>query len=218
MIRKTDFDDKLKSLNQKINSNKAKHLLVENELKNLQTFDSIYLRGKSHFEEDDTQNYLVFQPMQRYFKRVSGAGTRSNIYFWKSKEISNENITAATSSGYSLNPQLSYLRNKTRIEFKGNCLKQDKITYTHGKVVNIYTVYEISENFNISSYSILENCLFGAVSLNADIDKYKYSGYGIGFDRHGFLSHPSGGTGRNVIIFSVDVSSPTKIDNKKKIS
>ena len=60
--------------------------------------------------------------------------------------------------------------------------------------------------------------MFGAVSLtkNADIDKYKYSGYGIGFDRHGFFSHPSGGTGRNVIIFGVDMSSSTKIDNKKK--
>ena len=31
----------------------------------------------------------------------------------------------------------------------------------------------------------LKNCLFGAVTLtkNADIDKYRYSGYGIGFDR-----------------------------------
>ena len=60
--------------------------------------------------------------------------------------------------------------------------------------------------------------MFGAVSLtkNADIDKYKYSGYGIGFDRHGFFSHPSGGTGRNVIIFGVDMSSSTKIGNRKK--
>ena len=33
LIRKTDFDDKLKSLNQKINSNKTKHLLVENKFK-----------------------------------------------------------------------------------------------------------------------------------------------------------------------------------------
>ena len=48
------------------------------------------------------------------------------------------------------------------------------------------------------------------------MDKYKYFGYGIGFDRHGFFSHPSGRTGRNVIIFGVDMSSSTKIDNKKK--
>ena len=62
--------------------------------------------------------------------------------------------------------------------------------------------------------------MFGAVSLtkNADIDKYKYSGYGIGFDRHGFFSHPSGGTGRNVIIFQADMNSSAKIDNMKRIS
>ena len=51
---------------------------------------------------------------------------------------------------------------------------------------------------------------------DADIDKYKYSGYGIGFDRHVFFSHPSGETGRNVIILGVDMSSSTKIDNRKK--
>ena len=59
----TDFDDKLKSLNEKINSNKAKLVLVENELEKLQTFDTIYFRGKNHFDEDGTQNYLVFQLM-----------------------------------------------------------------------------------------------------------------------------------------------------------
>ena len=52
LITKRDFDDKLKSLNTKI--------FVENELKKLQTFDSIYFRGKSHFEKNGTQNYLVF--------------------------------------------------------------------------------------------------------------------------------------------------------------
>ena len=63
LVAQTDFDDKLRSLNQNINSIKIKHFHVENELKKLQTFDSIYFRGKSHFEEDGTQNYLVFQPM-----------------------------------------------------------------------------------------------------------------------------------------------------------
>ena len=85
-------------------------------------------------------------------------------------------------------------------------------------MVNIYTVYEITDNFDDSNYPTLENCLFGSVKLtkNSDIDKYRYSGYGIGFDRKGFFSHPSGGTGRNVIIFGVDMSSSTKIDNRKK--
>ena len=75
-----------------------------------------------------------------------------------------------------------------------------------------------SKTINISDYPTLENCLFGAVSLtkNADIDKYGYSGYGIGFDRHGSFSFPGTGLGRNVIIFGVDMSSSTKIDNRKK--
>ena len=47
-------------------------MLVENELKKLETFDSSYFRGKSYFEEDATQNYLVLQPIIRYFKTVSG--------------------------------------------------------------------------------------------------------------------------------------------------
>ena len=62
----------------------------------------------------------------------------------------------------------------------------DKVTFNHGKVVNIYIDYEISTNVNINDYPTLENFLFDAVTLtkNADIDKYKYSGYGVGFDRH----------------------------------
>ena len=40
--------------------------------------------------------------------------------------------------------------------------------------------------------------------------------YRIGFDVHGHFSHPSGGNGKNVTIFGVDMSSSTKIDNKGK--
>ena len=60
MITKTDFDAKLSSRNRKIAQNKTKHLLVENELKKLKTFDSRYFNGKIYFEEDGTPNYLVF--------------------------------------------------------------------------------------------------------------------------------------------------------------
>ena len=75
----------------------------------------------------------------------------------------------------------------------------------------------MSKNYNISSYPIIENCLFGAVSLakNSDIDLYKYSGYGVGFDRKGQFSFGNG-FGRNVIIFGADMSSSVHVDNKKK--
>ena len=54
-------------------------------------------------------------------------------------------------------------------------------------MVNICIVHEISKNYSISSFPTIKNCLFGAVSLtkNADIGKYKYCGYGTGFDKHG---------------------------------
>ena len=59
--------------------------------------------------------------------------------------------------------------------------------------------------------------MFGAGKLtkHPDIDHYKYSGYGIGFDRKGFFSLGNE-IGRNVIIFGVDISSSSHIDNKKK--
>ena len=66
-MTQTDFDAKMSSLNRKITSNKTKHLLFENELKKLKTFDLSYFIGKSHFDEDGAQNYLVFQSMLEYF-------------------------------------------------------------------------------------------------------------------------------------------------------
>ena len=61
-------------------------------------------------------------------------------------------------------------------------------------------------------------CLFGVVTLtkNADIDKYKYSGYGIGFDRRSSFSFPGVGFGQNIIIFGADMNSSIHINNKGK--
>ena len=69
LITKTDFDAKLSSHDRKITGNKSKHVLVETELKMVKTFDSSCFIDKSHFEEDGKQNYLVFQPMYRYFEQ-----------------------------------------------------------------------------------------------------------------------------------------------------
>ena len=97
------------------------------------------------------------------------------FYHGLSKGLSNESIKANSVSNNIINPVLlSYLDTKMRVKFNGNCLKQDKITYTHGKVVNIYIVYEIFSYSSGDNYPTLESCLFGAVTLtkNADIDKY----------------------------------------------
>ena len=210
---------KLTCLNRKNTSNKSKHLLDENELKKLKTFDSSYFIGKSHFEEDGTQNYLVFQPMYRYFNRTAGVGNDNYIYYWLSKGLSDEKFNIRTPN-HSNSPNLDYYGTKTRVEFNGSVTQCfDSVTFNN-KVVKIYIVYEISKSFNISDYPTPEKCLFGAVSLtkNADVDRYGYSGCGIGFDRNGGFSFPGTRSGRNVIIFGVDMISSTKIDKREKYS
>ena len=134
-------------------------------------------------EEDGIQNYLVLQLINRYFKTISGV---ANIYFWQSKGLLDERINSVKTTNYSITPSLDYYGTRTRVEFNGSYLKQDKVTFNHGKVVNIYIVYEIRKRLNIRYYPTLENCLFRAVSLtkNADIDQYKNSVYEMGFDRH----------------------------------
>ena len=138
-MTKPDFDAKLSSLNRKITENKTKPLLVENELKKLKTSDSSYFRGKSHFDEDVTQNYLVFQP------------TANTLYIssWKSKGLSDETIKPPATSDNSLTPLIDYLGNKIRLKFSGSCLKQPKLQYTHGTIVNIYIVYELGASLTI---------------------------------------------------------------------
>ena len=92
-------------------------------------------------------------------------------------------------------------------------------TINHPKnVVNIYIVYELDAAGSNINGPTLKNCLFGAVTLtkNTDIDKYGYSGYGIGFDRKSSFSFPGGGFGQNVLIFGVDMSSSAHINNYKK--
>ena len=152
------------SLNRKITANKTTHLLVQNELNKLKTFDSTYFIEKSHFEEDGVQNYLVFQPINKYFKSI----TNSNyILSWIFKGLSNESIKPPSAPNNFLTPSLNYLDTKTRVKFSGKCLKQDKVTYNHGNIVNIYIVYEINKKDNtVISDPTLHNCLFGAVTFN----------------------------------------------------
>ena len=87
LITKTDFDAKLSNLHRKNISNKSKHLLVENQLKKLKTFDYGYLTSKSFFDKDGSQNYLIFQPVLKCFT-LNG----SLITGWKSIELSNQSI------------------------------------------------------------------------------------------------------------------------------
>ena len=209
LVKKTDFDNKLSNLNRKFVSNKTKDISIAKEWS--------YFHGQSYFDEDGNQSYHIFQPISKYLK-VAYIDDINYILSWKSKGLNDVKIESIKTNNYSLNPRIDhYDMSKIRIKFNGSFLNRFPPTILHGDIVNIYIVYEITSDYSSINYPTLENCLFGSVKLtkNADIDKYGYSGYGIGFDRETSFSIGNK-IGKNVIIFGVDLSSSSKIDNRKK--
>ena len=150
-MTKTYFDDKLLNLNRKVTKNKTDHLLVQNELKKLKTFYLSYFIRKNYFGEYGTQNYLVFQPIYRCFK-INAIDITNYVLSWKSKGSSDETIKLPATSNNSLTPTLSYYNeSKIWVKFTGSCLKQDKVTFNHRKIVDIYIVYELGASSSSNS-------------------------------------------------------------------
>ena len=118
LTTKTDFDAKLSGLNRKIASNKTRDLLIENELKKLKTFDLGCFIGKSHFDEDDAQNYLIFQAILKYFALNSNWITK-----WKSKGLSNVSFEVVSKTDNTLTPSVNYYGDKIRLRFTGSILQ-----------------------------------------------------------------------------------------------
>ena len=103
----------MSSLNRKITANKAKHFLNDN--------DWSHYRGKQYFDEGSgKQNYLVFLPINKYFKLNSVANAADYVLLWQSKDLSNENIKPPTTSDNSLTSELNYYVTKTEIKYTGS--------------------------------------------------------------------------------------------------
>ena len=91
----------------------------------------------------------------------------SNLYYvssWNSKGLSNERLKPPTTFDNSLTPILDYYDgSKIKVSFDRGCLKKDKVTFNHGKIVNICILYEIIRiayiNGGRDSNLTVENCL-----------------------------------------------------------
>ena len=210
LIRKPEFDFKLKSISDRVTLNKSKQLLVEDEPKKIEKFDAAYFRGKIYFDgSDGTQNYLVFKPMYKFFK-TSVKGITTYVSSWGSKGLSNKKNCSVTTSNFNQAPSLACDNVRIKLKSVGALLKQDKITCNHGTTVNIYIVYRLSPS--ITSDITLENCLSGAVKLTKNLKITTYSGYGMAFDSNEvFLIQ---GYGKNIIIFGADLSSSVHANNR----
>ena len=145
----------------------------------------------------------------------------SKVIAWKSKGLSDESVKTPSKSDDIINPMKYYFDNsKIQVKLSGDCLKQEKGTSLHKKMVNIYIVFEINLwPFPVGQDFTFGNSWFGAVKFttNVDPDNYKHSGCANEFDASGSFSLSDGsGFGKNVIISGVDMSSSVRIDNKKK--
>ena len=150
-----DSDNSVSNHDSKIAANKTNITSNENKFKKLKTFDSSYFRGRSHLE-DGTQNYLVFQPLNKYFKVIASTDYASS---WKSKGLSAKTITPPAISDNSLTPALSYYGTKTRVKLYGSCLKHTRVLYTHGTIANIYIAQELGASGSHSDDPTLKNCV-----------------------------------------------------------
>ena len=102
--------------------------------------------------------------------------------------------------------------------FHGHCLIKNNISIPE-QVINLYISYTLGPQLRNSNTDFtLSNCLFGSVKLttNADLDKYKYTAFNIGFHSHSDFLFTEGSYGKNVIIFGVDMTSSVHVDNKGK--
>ena len=202
-------DKKLTSFNRKITSNKTKYLEVQKKLNSLITKDYNFFLGRIYFTSNDgSQNTFVYQPTLDTLELKKDKGT-DYVLSWKSNGVYNSKLKPLYTaflhsiklSGYNLG-----------IKFNNNPLAVEQNGYLT-KIVNIYIFYDLDAWPNLRNFT-LTNCLFGATNIvkNGDKEKYVYNGYRIAFDGKCEWSFASD-YARNVIIFGVDNSSSSHVDN-----
>ena len=139
------------------------------------------LNGAKYFSSEIIQNYLVFIPVKKCIKYFSGT---TLINPWKSNGMSEENIENITKSDSPFAPTFVDHHVLPDINFNRHCLINNNI-FIHKKVINIFISYILNRWSTVLNTDFtLASCLLRSVKLtkNADLGKYKYSGYDIGFD------------------------------------
>ena len=169
----------------------------------------------NYFVEDGSQNYLVLQPVLSIFKHLL-----VQIKFWQEnvKDCQKRILQLQLHRAIILSQHWLLFITGIGTKYKGNCLAQDNMCFTHRNVVNLFIVYKLGTwARHLNTDFTLDDCLFEAVKLtnNADPGTHEYSGYGIGFDARSQFLLSNGEWGKDVIL-GVDNSSSIHADNRKK--
>ena len=203
-------DDKVKKNITDIVTAKSSLLHNKSVLDDLER-EASFNRGFYYYNQ---QSYFLFEPKSKSFTKNGGA-----IHEWISTGIHNDsNNTDLFSVNNSNNnsPTLLNTNNRLGVTFNGNYMKQNKLGYAHGKIVNLYIVYELKNRRVDRPDFAVQNGMFGAVKVtkHANTSHYKYEKYGICFDGESSFSFGNRKDAKNVIIFGVNTSNSSHSTNK----
>ena len=216
-LKSKHIADEVKKVDDKVKKNITDILNAKTSLEhNKSVIDDLereasFNRGFYYYTQ---QSYFLFESKSKSCTRNGEA-----IHAWISTGIHNDsNNTDLFSVNNSNNnsPTLLNKNNRLGVTFNGNYMKQNKLGHSHGKIVNLYIVYELKNRRIDSPDFTVQNGLFGAVKItkNVNISHYKYEGYGICFDVESSFSFGNRIDAKNVIIFGVNNSNSSHSTKK----
>ena len=204
--------------------------------------DILALKNKLQQKEDtiNENGFSIFRGFFSYLQQnILVYECKVNSFIFNNKKISKWESTGVLnrSDYYSMNGikdtknETPILKNdeKMYVYLKGSHFQQNNVLTLNNdhvindSVVNIYIVYKLDPITSRDTTFTIQNALFGAMKItkNADTSKYNYKGYGICFDESEEFTHvrkrgnfSDTATGRNVIIFGVDMSFSKHANNK----
>ena len=216
-LKNQHIADEVKNFDDKVKKNITDIVTAKNSLlHNKSVLDD--LEREAHFNKRfyyySQQSYFLFEPKSKSFTRNEGA-----IHAWISTRIHNDsNNTDLFSVNNSNNnsPTLLNKNNRLGVTFNGNYMKQKKLGYAHGKIVNLYIVYELKKRRVDNPNFTVQNGLLGAVKItkNVNTSHFKYEGYGICFYGESSFSFGNRIDAKNVIVFGVNTSNSSHSTNK----
>ena len=158
------------------------------------------VQGKNYIEG----SYLYFKPEHRYFEitRIK------SVLSWKSIGLSDEKLKSICDGCF---PELWYDKEITYLKFRNGVIAQEKISYTHDHIGNLYIIYSMLYITYKSGPDTIGQCLFGATDYN----EKKWSGYGVPFGKQHYLRKDSGKNANNLIILGADLSDSSDEETKK---
>ena len=149
---------------------------------------------------------FLFQHAFKYFQMFTDSVQISACKF-KFKGFLEESINASVLSSNSFTPRLAFIcKKRIAAKLKRNCLIQDNISFTHRNPTNLFVVYELDTwSRGLNTGCRLGDCLFWTVKLieNDDLDKFVYSGNGVGFDTHSQFSFANEEWGKKLLFLEL---------------